>query len=240
MELAAVNTPAAAFAAGLVTSLHCAAMCGPLGCALVSGRATAPTDGVPSPDPQTLATAYQLSRLASYTALGALAGGAGAVPLSLLGGSALRWLPWALVAFFVAVALRLDRRLSRVAVLARWQWRLRFALRGRSRLAGAAFVGAATPLLPCGPLYFLVALAALAGSVARGAELMLAFGLGTLPLLWLAQANFGRLAKYFSPTAVARTQTTLALLTALVLAWRLRGTLGLGGPDAAALLCTVP
>ena len=28
MELAGINTPAAAFVAGLVTSLHCAAMCG--------------------------------------------------------------------------------------------------------------------------------------------------------------------------------------------------------------------
>jgi sulfite exporter TauE/SafE len=242
MELAAVNSPAAAFVAGLVTSLHCAAMCGPLGCALVSGRAPAEAGGAasPAPDPQTLATAYQLSRLAGYTALGALAGGAGAVPLSLLGGGGLRWLPWALVAFFLAVALRLDRRLARVAVLARWQWRLRLALRGRSQLTGAALLGAATPLLPCGPLYFLVALAALTGSAARGAELMLAFGLGTLPLLWLAQANFGRLTKHLSPATVARAQTALALVTALVLAWRLRGTLGLGGPDAAAFLCTVP
>ena len=30
MEFAAVNSPAAAFVAGLVTSLHCAGMCGPL------------------------------------------------------------------------------------------------------------------------------------------------------------------------------------------------------------------
>lgn len=233
MELAAVNSPAAAFVAGLVTSLHCAAMCGPLACVLAPSRED-------QADPLAVASTYQLSRLAGYTALGALAGGAGAVPLALLGGSALRWLPWAMVLFFVGLALRWDQRLARVPALARWQWRLAAALRGRSRLTGAAMVGVATPLLPCGPLYFLVALAALTGTAARGAELMLAFGLGTLPLLWLAQANFGRVKNILSPAALARVRTALALTAALVLAWRLRGTLGLGGPDAGSFLCTLP
>ena len=233
MELAAVNSPATAFVAGLVTSLHCAVMCGPLACMMAPARGD-------RADPQAVATVYQLSRLGGYTALGALAGGAGAVPLALLGGSVLRWLPWALVLFFVLVALRFDRRLPRVAALTRLQCKISAALRGRSRLTAAALMGAATPLLPCGPLYFLVALSALAGSAARGSELMLAFGLGTLPLLWLAQANFGRLQARFSPATVARAQTVFAFAAALVLAWRLRGTLGFGGPDAGAFLCTVP
>lgn len=38
MEFAAVNSPAAAFVAGLVTSLHCAGMCGPLACGLMPVR----------------------------------------------------------------------------------------------------------------------------------------------------------------------------------------------------------
>ena len=233
MELASVHTPAAAFVAGLVSSLHCAAMCGPLAGMLAPGR----TDRA---DPLAVATVYQLARLAGYTTLGALAGGAGAVPLALLGGGAMRWLPWVLVLYFAGVALRLDRRLARMPALGRWQWRLQASLRGRSRLAGAALVGAATPLLPCGPLYFLVALAAFAGSALQGAELMLAFGLGTLPLLWFAQANLGRIRDWLTPSGVARAQTALAVAAALVLAWRLRGTLGLGGPDAGSFLCTLP
>jgi hypothetical protein len=43
MEIAAVNSPAAAFVAGLVTSLHCAGMCGPLACALMPVRGTRAT-----------------------------------------------------------------------------------------------------------------------------------------------------------------------------------------------------
>ncbi len=38
MEMAAVNSPAAAFVAGLITSLHCVGMCGPLACALMPVR----------------------------------------------------------------------------------------------------------------------------------------------------------------------------------------------------------
>ena len=40
MELAAaISSPGAAFTAGLVTSLHCAGMCGPLACGLMPGKA---------------------------------------------------------------------------------------------------------------------------------------------------------------------------------------------------------
>ena len=101
----------------------------------------------------------------------------------------------------------------------------------------AAIMGAATPLLPCGPLYVLIAMAGFAGSVATGAELMLAFGLGTVPLLWLAQANLGRLRARLSPPAMERVRVGLALVAAAVIMWRLRGDFGFGGPDAANFIC---
>jgi sulfite exporter TauE/SafE len=233
MEFASINTPAAAFAAGLVTSLHCAGMCGPLACVL------APAKGDRA-DPQTVATVYHTTRLAGYMTLGAVAGAMGAVPLGLLGGGALRVLPWVLVAYFLFVALRPGRRLPRPAFLSRLQGRLMIWIRGRPGLQVAAAMGAATPLLPCGPLYFLVALAALTGSAVRGAELMLAFGLGTVPLLWVVQAGFGRMRARLSPAGMARLQTGLALVSALVITWRLRGAFGLPGPDASGLICTWP
>src|SRR3954470_20833194 len=101
MELASINSPAAAFVAGLVTSLHCAGMCGPLACSLM------PVRGDKS-DAQTVSTVYNVSRLAGYSVLGALAGGLGRAPLTWISHSALRWLPWVLVLFFVALALRWD------------------------------------------------------------------------------------------------------------------------------------
>jgi hypothetical protein len=230
MELAAVHSPAAAFVAGLVTSLHCAGMCGPLACSLM------PVKGDRS-DAQTVSTVYHGARLTSYALLGGLAGGLGRAPLTWVSQSALRWRPWVMVLFFVALALRWDRHLPKLAALGRVTFRLQGWLRGRSRTEAAAALGFATPLLPCGPLYFLVALALLSGSALHGVEVMLAFGLGTVPLLWLAQTQFHWVRQKLSPLWLDRARLTLALTTAAVIGWRLRGTLGFAGPDPASLIC---
>lgn len=226
MEFAGISTPAAAFVAGLVTSLHCAGMCGPLTCML----APAKKDQV---DPFTVATVYHGARIAGYATLGAFAGGLGGLPFAWFGGSAASALPWVLVAFFLIVGFRLEKRLPRLAVFTRWQWKLQAALHGRSRVRVAAVMGAATPLLPCGPLYFLIAMAGFTGSAVRGAEFMLAFGLGTAPLLWIVQANYGRLQMRLTPKVLARVQAGLALTTALVLTWRLLP----GGPTMENFIC---
>lgn len=230
MELAAINSPAAAFIAGLVTSLHCAGMCGPLACSLMPVRGD-------RADPQTVSTVYHVSRLAGYAVLGALAGGVGRAPLLWISQSALRWLPWVLVLFFVALALRWDRHLPKFAALGLLTWKLHAWMHGRSRIQAAAALGFATPLLPCGPLYFLVALALLSGSSLRGIEVMLAFGLGTVPLLWLAQTQFHWVRQKLSPLWLGRIRVSLALTTALVIGWRLRATLGFTGPDPLNFVC---
>src|SRR3954469_8638635 len=139
MELAAVNSPAAAFVAGLVTSLHCAGMCGPLACALM------PVRGDRS-DAQTVSTVYHVARLTGYATLGALAGGLGRAPLAWVSDSALRWTPWVMVIFFVALALRWDRHLPKIAALGRITWKLQGWMRQRPRTQAAAALGFATPL----------------------------------------------------------------------------------------------
>jgi sulfite exporter TauE/SafE len=68
-------------------------------------------------------------------------------------------------------------------------------------------------------------LALLAGSAAKGAEFTLAFGLGTVPLLWLAQHQFHRIRLGLTPLVMKRVQRGLALVTALMLVWRLHGTI---------------
>ncbi len=229
-ELAGITGPGTAFLAGLVTSLHCAGMCGPLACALMPAAKD-------NSDPQVVASVYHLTRLAGYTLLGALAGGVGRWPLMLLGESVLRYLPWLLVVFFVAIAFRLDQRLPRLPLLGRAYAALLVRLRGGSRVRAAAALGAATPLLPCGPLYFLISLALLSGSALRGAETLLAFGLGTVPLLWLAQTNYHWIRAKLGPLWLARIQTALALAIAAVLVWRLRGTLGFDGPSPDNFVC---
>lgn len=230
MDLAAINSPATAFVAGLVTSLHCAGMCGPLACALMPVRAD-------QGDASAVGTVYHVSRLSGYATLGALAGGLGSLPLTFISRSALQWLPWILVVFFIAMAFRLDRLVPKPSFIARYSFRLNLWARTRSRTQAAAALGFATPLLPCGPLYFLVGLALLSGSALRGVEFMLAFGLGTVPLLWLAQSQFHWVRQKLSPLWLNRTRIALALVTAVTISWRLRATLGLEGPDPSTFLC---
>lgn len=232
MELAAVHTPAAAFVAGLVTSLHCAGMCGPLACLLDGNSAKGARV-----DASTLHSVYHGTRLLGYAVLGAAAAGLGAAPAAWLDAPISRVLPWVMVAYFVAVALKLGNRLPRLVLLGRVQLALRGWVRGRPALHVAAVMGAATPLLPCGPLYFLIAMAGFAGSPLAGAELMLAYGLGTVPLLWLAQANFGWMRARLSPPALDRARVGLALVAAGVLVWRLRGDLGFVGPSLENFIC---
>lgn len=229
-ELAGITGPGTAFLAGLVTSLHCAGMCGPLACALMPAARD-------DSDPQVVASVYHLTRLAGYSVLGALAGGVGRWPLLLLGESVLRYLPWLLVIFFIGLAFRLDQHLPRWPLLGRAYAALLVRLRGGSRLRAATALGLATPLLPCGPLYFLLSLALLSGSALRGAETLLAFGLGTVPLLWLAQTNFNWIRVRLGPRTLARAQGVFALAVAALLVWRLRSTLGLGGPGAGDFIC---
>jgi sulfite exporter TauE/SafE len=224
-ELAGITGPGTAFFAGLVTSVHCAGMCGPLACTLMPAVKE-------DSDPQVVASTYHLTRLAGYTALGALAGGVGRLPLALMGESVWSYLPWLLVLFFIMIAFRLDQPL-----LGRAYSALLGRLRQGSRLRAAAALGLATPLLPCGPLYFLLSLALLSGSALRGAETLLAFGLGTVPLLWLVQANFHWLRLKLGPVWLQRVQTSLALSAALLISWRLRSTLGFPGPSATGFVC---
>ena len=230
MELASVNTPAAAFVAGLVTSLHCAAMCGPLACLLTPGRGA-------KDDAVTMQAAYHSMRLAAYLVLGVVAGGLGAAPLRWLETPGARVLPWVMAAYFAFIALRLGLRLPRLALLSRVQLRLSTWRAGRRGWQVAALMGAATPLLPCGPLYFLVALASLSGSSAAGAEVMLAFGLGTVPLLWAVQLNYGWLRTRLSPLGLNRVQRGLAAAALLVIVWRLRADFGLIGPSVENFIC---
>lgn len=227
-------TTVAALIAGLATSLHCVGMCGPLACGIGS---LAKTEG----ERLTAASLYHVTRLASYGLIGALCGAIGRQPLKRFFDSPAVLLPWVIVAVLLLMASGLDRKIPRPAILGRLTARARFRARGYSAYGGAAAMGLLTPFLPCGPLYIIFGAALLAGSAAKGAEFTIAFGLGTIPLLWLASHQFHRLRLALSPLALSRLRRGLALVTALMLAWRLHGTLpsqqvpGDGGLGADAL-----
>ncbi len=213
-----VHTTLGALVAGLVTSVHCVGMCGPIACGL---------SAMPASEGERMlaATSYHSARLTSYGFIGAACGAIGRQPLEWVFHSPAVVLPWILVALFLAFAFGLEKRLPRPAVLLKVSTRWRFRTARLTPVRSGLALGFLTPLLPCGPLYLLFGAALLSGSGWRGAEFALAFGLGTVPLLWIAQTQLQRMRRKFSPLAMVRIQRGLALTAALVMVWRLHDTL---------------
>lgn len=225
-----IDTSAAAFLAGLVTSLHCVGMCGPLSCSW------AVTAGKQSSSFVRNTALYHLGRLLSYSLVGMLAGWAGIMPLRFFQHGAGVVLPWMVVLVFAIVGMGLETFVPKPQFLRVGVRRIQeFAFRMSGALR-AALLGFATPLLPCGPLYLMFALAMANGSVLKGAEFAFAFGLGTLPLLWLAQTQLHLISLRLQPQTMRKIQRGLALTAAVIMAWRLRGTLDFGS-DAVPSCC---
>jgi hypothetical protein len=177
----------AAFLAGVLGSTHCAAMCGGIATALGAAPGGARRHR------QLLL--YHLGRIASYATAGAIAAALGAAA-----GSAFAISRWSeilrLATAAVVVVIGLDIALSGTSG-ARWlrlpeQWGARLWRRvaplSRASLpaapaARALVLGLLWGWLPCGLVYSVLLAAALAGGVARGAAVMIVFGLGTLPAM---------------------------------------------------------
>ena len=211
-------TTVAALGFGLATSLHCVGMCGPIACGLGN---LAKSEG----ERLTAASLYHGTRLLSYGIIGAICGALGQQPLKWFFDSPAVLLPWVMVVVLLVMACGWDKKIPRPAILNRLTARARFKTSRLSAYGAASAMGLLTPFLPCGPLYLVFAAALLAGSAAKGAEFTLAFGLGTVPLLWLAHHQFHRMRAKLTPVAMARLRRGLALVTALMLVWRLHGTI---------------
>lgn len=170
----------------LMSAGHCLGMCGPLVCAV-----SAPRQGEERDFGELARTTgvYHAGRIASYAviglALGALGGLApdratalvGQASLSLLAAAALVFVGLGLLGVFPLA------KLSCTAGLSRWiTTRVGGLLAARS-MAKRFALGAANGLLPCGPVYTVAVTALAAGSALNGALSMVAFGVGTVPVL---------------------------------------------------------
>lgn len=213
-----------ALIAGLITSVHCVAMCGPLSCAFTPSK---PSDA----NPQVVLTSYHMAKLFSYAMVGTLAGAFGSVVIRSVEDSWLNYLPWILVVFFLTIAFRLDRYFPKPKWLGGMYRKMTVRFNQLQKPVAAALIGFASPLLPCGPLYMIFGLALFSGTALKGAEFAIGFGLGTIPLLWLAQSQFFRLSGRVSAGRLQRLQRGVALVAALVVAWRLRTTFGIEGAE---------
>jgi len=167
---------------GLLGGGHCLGMCGGLMGAL--------TLAIP-PDQRArrlrLLLAYNLGRILSYAAAGLLIGLAGWAVASSPAAMLLRMLAGLLL---IAMGLYLAgwwSGLTRIEAVGRHLWRHLQPVASRlmpvSSLPRALLLGAVWGWLPCGLVYSTLLWASSQGSPGESALLMLAFGLGTWPVL---------------------------------------------------------
>ena len=186
--------PLALLAAGLVSGLHCAGMCGGIsaGFSFLQDRHLLRRQ-----------LAFNAGRIASYAAAGAAAGAlgsAGAYAAAVLPAQTILYLFSS--AFVVGAGLHLAGflPLSKLERLGVPLWRRIQPLAARllpARTLPRAFAaGMAWGWLPCGLVYGALLAAAFAGGAAQGAIAMAAFGAGTLPWLLAAGVAAARLRQW--------------------------------------------
>jgi uncharacterized protein len=198
----------ALFITGLLTSVHCIAMCGGINLSQSVGAGEAKKGSLRNP------ILYNLGRVISYTAIGGVVGGLGsvlflsetakavilvvaAVGMLLMGLGMLGWLPWWLIPRTPAF---LTKSLGKA---------------GSGK--GPLVVGLLNGFIPCGPLQAMQLYALATGSALTGALSMLLFSLGTVPLMLGAGAVFSSLKGKFT-YVVQRVSAVLVVFFAVVMA----------------------
>ena len=187
----------AAFMAGLMGGLHCAAMCGGIVCLLDRNR-QGPARGMAR---WKYPLAYNAGRVFSYTMAGMLAGGAGQAGLLLRGSVPVQQvfmlaagLTLCLIALYLAGVSPMMRGLeSAGAVLWRQVEPIAKRMLPVDSVPKAMGLGLVWGWLPCGMVYAALLLALSTAHPLQGALVMFAFGLGTLPNMLLMSSLVRRL-----------------------------------------------
>ena len=164
---------------GLVTSFHCAGMCGPIAVAL-------PLHGQTIGQKLLGGLLYNFGRTLTYMALGAVFGLLGQ------GISALGFQSWlsvitgvlmiSTVAFPSLFSFNLGARSNRISFLNALKRGLRNLFSTRS-FSSLFLIGFLNGFLPCGPLYSAIIMSTGIGNMSGSILFMLFFGLGTIPML---------------------------------------------------------
>jgi sulfite exporter TauE/SafE/copper chaperone CopZ len=194
------------FVVGLLTSVHCMAMCGGINLSQTVGKSgLAPT------------ALYNLGRVISYTAVGFIVGALGSVIsftqttqgiLKLLAGVFMIIMGINMLGIFPSLR-KLTLRLPHI----------------RNGSKSPLIVGLLNGLMPCGPLQAMQLYALSTGSPIKGAISMLLFSLGTVPLMFGLGALSTVLSKKFAHKAmtVGAVLVVVLGLTMLSQGWGLSG-----------------
>jgi sulfite exporter TauE/SafE/copper chaperone CopZ len=199
------------FVIGLLTSVHCVAMCGGINLSQCVPQAAAGPDGkkLASLRPGLL---YNLGRVISYTVIGGIVGAIGSVVsfsgafkgvvqllagvfMVIMGLNMLNIFPW---------LRRLNPRMPKIFA--------RKINREKGRSNSPLYVGLLNGLMPCGPLQAMQLYALSSGSAINGALSMLLFSLGTVPLMF----GLGALSSFLSQKFTHRMMRVSAVLVVLL------------------------
>jgi sulfite exporter TauE/SafE len=200
------------FTVGLLTSVHCVAMCGGINLSQSISRA-APAERLVRLAAFRSGLLYNLGRLVSYTLIGGIAGALGsAVSLS---ESARGGVQIAAGAFMIIMGLnmlnvfpwlrRLNPRMPKI---------FGDKLHGQGGSRAPLYVGLLNGLMPCGPLQAMQIYALSTGSFLKGALSMFFFSAGTIPLMFGLSALSGLLSRRFTRSAMTVGAVMVVLLGA--------------------------
>lgn len=200
----------APFVLGLISSLHCSQMCGPIVLAyslpLRAGSRSALLGHL----------AYNCGRITTYSILGGIAGAAGAGMSSIgrlagieRGAAIVAGIAMILAALIMAFHWPKRTLVKIGGATPAWLSKASAGLLKSSHPASKLVLGLLLGLLPCGLIYAALLKAVDTGSAAGGAVSMLAFGLGTSGALLAIglfstaiTARFGRYANTFAMAGV--------------------------------------
>lgn len=213
-----------AFLIGIAGGVHCVGMCGGIVAAM---RSIIPAGSASWP----YALSYNFGRIVSYTIAGGIAGGLGQLTThtSAISGDILTI--FSAVMLFVLAAylgnwwhgLTYLERIGSV-IWRKFQPVSRRFIPFSSPLAAIPY-GAVWGWLPCGLVYSTLTWSLSAGDVVSGAAIMLAFGLGTLPTLLVANASVSYLIQGFKHPVIRQLVAFGLLIYGVFLIYRMFGSI---------------
>ena len=170
------------FVIGLLTSIHCVAMCGGINLSQCTSYQRAELSGNKLPNFRP-SIQYNLGRVVSYTVIGGIVGALGSV-ISFSGTAK----------GFVAIAAGVFMVIMGLNMLNLFPWLRKFnprmpklfavKINEQKKSNRPLYVGLLNGLMPCGPLQAMQLYALSTGDPFKGAMSMLLFSLGTVPLMF--------------------------------------------------------
>jgi uncharacterized protein len=201
----------AAFFVGLVGSLHCIGMCGPIAIAL------------PVPDSNNLSfftgrILYNLGRVFTYSFLGAVLGLVGS-KIALAGAQQFVSI---ILGIIIIIAVLLPQKYKNYFAQHPAIRKLAHPLKSnigvlfrKGTFSAMFLIGILNGFLPCGLVYVALAGAIASGDAISGAAVMILFGLGTVPAMFAASV-FGKFINIGIRTKIRKAVPVLAIILGVI------------------------